>query len=567
MLILAGCQGSAPTDAVPEAQAGPAWFEDVTQKCGLNFVHDAGPIGRYFMPQIVGSGTALLDYDNDGRLDIYLIHNGGPNGATNQLFHQETNGRFTEVSKGSGLDVAGFNMGIAVGDVNNDGFPDILLTQYRGVRLFLNNGNGTFTEVTREVGLDDPHWAVSAAFFDYNRDGWLDLVVVHYVDYRESTQCPDHAGNPEFCGPNSFAGTVTRLYRNRGAAPNAKAVRFEDVTVESGLGSQAGPGLGLVCLDFDGDGWPDVLVANDAKPNHLWINRHDGTFQEEGVVRGIAYNALGTAQANMGIAVGDVCGKGLFDVYITHLTEECNVLWVQGPRGTFHDQTGQAGLATTRWTATGFGTVLADFDHDGFPDLAVVNGRVRRGANAVGSRAVLDLDPFWWPYAERNQLFANDGAGGFRDVSPQNQPFCGVPAVGRGLAWGDVDGDGAVDLLVTSIAGRARLFKNVVPNRGHWLLVRAIDPALGGRDAYGARVTVQAGGKRRVAWVNPASSYASSSDPRAHFGLGPNQRVEAIEVLWPDGANEVFPPTAADQVRVLRKGTGKVHKIDVQRSP
>jgi hypothetical protein len=332
------------------------------------------------------------------------------------------------------------------------------------------------------------------------------------------------------------------------------------VTLSSGLGSVPGPGLGVVCADFDGDGWPDILVANDGQPNRLWINRHDGTFRDEALARGIAYNALGQAQANMGIAVGDVSGRGLFDLYVTHLTEENNVLWSQGPRGTFRDQTGAAGLTAARWHGTGFGTVLADFDQDGFPDLAVVNGRVRRRGAGADVPVVPGLGARWSPYAERNQLFANDGAGRFEDLSPDNAPFCGTPAIGRGLAWGDVDGDGAIDLLVTNLAGPARLYRNVVPNRGHWLLVRAIDPALGGRDAYGAQVKLSLGGRRRVGWVNPGSRYACSNDPRVHFGLGADRRADEVEVLWPDGARELFPATGADRVLVLRKGSGRPGK-------
>src|SRR5262245_16560102 len=468
-----GCRQHAGTP-VADGAAGPTWFADVTQDVGLHFVHDAGPVSgeRYFMPQIVGSGAAFLDFDNDGRLDIYLVQNGGPRGAKNCLFRQGPDGRFTDVSAGSGLDVAGYGMGVAVGDVNNDGYPDVLLTEYGGLRLFLNNGNGTFADVTKEAGLDNPLWGTSAAFFDYNRDGWLDLVVVNYVDYNPFKPCIDRHGGQDYCQPAAFPGSVTRLYRNQGEpganAPGGKSkktarVRFEDVTVKAGLGSRAVPGLGVVCADFTGDGWPDIFVANDGQPNCLWVNRKDGTFAEEALYRGLAYNALGSAQANMGVALGDVDGDGLFDVYVTHLTWETNTLWRQGPRGLFRDRTGAAHLLNPRWQATGFGTVLGDFDHDGGPDLAVVNGRVVR----KDTTAAVHLDSFWEPYREPNQLFANDGTGQFRALAPANQAFCGTPAVGRGLACGDVDGDGALDLLVTNIAGPARLYRNVAPRRGH----------------------------------------------------------------------------------------------------
>jgi enediyne biosynthesis protein E4 len=545
----------------PDAPADgpPPWFRDVTEEVGLHFVHDAGPVdGAYFMPQIMGSGAALFDFDNDGLLDVYLLHNGGPTGKRNQLFKQLPGGSFKDVSAGSGLDFAGYCMGVAVGDVNNDGLPDVLVTGYGGARLFLNRGGGKFADVTKEAGLVSPGWGTSAAFLDYDRDGWLDLVVVHYVDYDPSWACGGSGGRRDYCHPKEFPGNVARLFRNKGPGP--ARVGFEDVTVRSGLGRVPGPGLGVVCADFDGDGWPDILVANDAQPNRLWVNqlgrrgrnKDDPFFTEEGVLRGLAFNGLGQAQGNMGVAVGDVDGDGLFDVFVTHLTEETHTLWRQGPRGHFADGTAAAGLASPRWRGTGFGTVLADLDHDGAPDLVVVNGRVSRARAVEPER----LGPFWSCYAERNQVFANDGTGGFRDLSPGNAALCGEAGVYRGLAVGDVDGDGALDLLVTQVAGPARLYKNVAPKRGHWLLVRAVDPALK-RDAYGAEVRVRAGGRRWVGWVNPGQSYLCSNDPRVHFGLGGARRVDDLSVRWPDGSREVFPGGRADRVVELRKGAGK----------
>ncbi len=562
---------AAPPGCTPSARDGgptsgpasaPPWFADVTDEVGLDFVHEAGTVGDYFMPEIMGSGAALLDFDGDGRLDIYLIQNeDAPEdsgaardrpAARNRLYRQGGDGRFADVTDASGLGVAGRGMGVAVGDVTNDGRPDVLVTEYGGARLFLNRSGETFDDVTRAAGIDNPFWGTSAAFFDFDRDGWLDIIIANYVVYSPTRPCSDQAGQRDYCGPAPFPGSAARLFRNLGATPGeASSVRFRDVTVASGLGELSGPGLGVICADFDGDRWPDIFIANDGKPNFLWINRRDGTFAEEALYRGVALNAMGQAQADMGIAIGDVDGDALFDLYVTHLTDELHVLWKQGPRGQFTDRTAVSGLARPSWRSTGFGTVMGDFDHDGALDLAQVNGRVKflAGPSPPGT-------PFWNAYAERNQLFANDGNGVFRDVSRANDALCGTPAVGRALAVGDVDGDGALDLLVTVVEGRARLYRNVAPSRGHWLMVRAVEPALGGRDAHGAEITVIAGSRRWARLIQPAASYLSSNDPRAHFGLGDVARVDRIEVIWPDGSEAVFPGTDADRVVVLERGNG-----------
>lgn len=562
---MSGCQKSSDP-AAPVRSAERAWFEDITDRAGLNFVHHTGT--NFFMPDQMGSGAALFDYDNDGRLDIYLVQNAGPNSRwPNRLFHQEADGRFQDVSARSGLDATGHGMGVAVGDVNNDGWPDVLLTEYGAVRLFLNQGNGTFADATQAAGLDNPRWGTSAAFLDYDRDGWLDLVVANYLDYDPTQKCYDARSAPEFCGPHEFPGLVTRLFHNLSAAiapgPTSPArsasrvttPRFEDVTVKSGLARVPGSALGVVCADFDGDRWPDIFLADDGKPNRLFINQRNGTFKDEAALRGIAYNAMGQTAGNMGIAVGDIDGDGLFDIFVTHLTEELHALWKQGPRGMYQDRTAVAGLTRQSWRGTGFGAVMVDFDLDGDLDLAFANGLVKRGKN--DGPVLTGLDPFWFPYAQRNQLFANEGNGSFRDVSAQNAALCGRAMVGRALACGDLDNDGAVDLLVTGIGGPAQLLRNVAARRGHWLLVRAIDPALGGRDACGAEITVQAGGRRWWRLLNPAHSYLCSNDPRAHFGLGATAVVDSIRVLWPDGSEEDFPGGAADRLIVLPKGAGR----------
>ncbi len=560
-LVAAGCRPDSGPSTTDPAPTGPGWFEDVTDRVGLDFVHDAGPTdGSYFMPQIIGSGAALFDFDGDGLLDILLLQNGGPQSSSrNKLYKQAPDHHFQDVSAVSGLDFAGWNMGVAVGDVNNDGRPDVLITQYGGVKLFLNQGGGKFSEITKEAGLDAPGWSTSAAFFDYDRDGRLDLVVVRYLDYDPSVSCPEPNGYRDYCNPNRFNGATSVLYHNI-TGPDGRP-RFEDVTEASGLGRVPGRGLGVVCADFDGDGWPDIFVANDGQPNRLWINHKNGatrTFRDEAVTRGVAYNGMGQAQAGMGVALGDVDGDGLEDLFVTHLGEETNALWMQGPRGLFRDRTGAAGLAAPCWHCTSFGTVLADFDLDGALDAAVVNGRVRRAGPAAASA------PYWPAYAERNQLFAGDGAGHFRDLSPTQGMLCGAPNVGRGLAVGDVDGDGTPDLLVTTIGGRPRLLLDRAFPRGRWLAVRAFDPD-DKRDAIGAEITVRAGGKHWMRRVDPCCGYLCSGDTLTLFGLGTTEKVDSIEVFWPDGppetAREVFDGGPTEQHRELnRKARPHVEK-------
>jgi hypothetical protein len=549
-LLTLGCRrtGSEPDEAPSD---DPVWFRDDTAAVGLDFRHEAGPTGRYFFPQIMGSGGALLDFDNDGLFDLYLVQNGGPDsGARNRLFRQRKDGHFEDVSAGSGLDIAGHGMGVAVGDMDNDGWVDVYVSQYGGGRLFHNRGDGRFEEVTKTAGVELRSWGCSCAFVDYDRDGWLDLVVVHYVDYDPSRSCSQASGKPDYCHPSAFPGSAARLLHNRGRDAAGHWLGFADVTEKAGLARRA-PGLGVVCADFNGDGWPDILAANDGEANHLWINRRDGTFAEEGLMRGLALNGLGNSLANMGVTVGDVDGDGRLDVFITHLTDELHTLWRQSAVGLFQDRTAVSGLAAPRRRGTGFGTILADFDLDGAPDIAVVNGRVTRGPGAEG-----ESTSFWSRYAERNQLFVNDGTGAFRDISRGNNAFCGSFAVSRGLIWGDFDNDGGIDLVVTAIDGPARYYRNVAPRRGHWLSVHARDPALK-RDACGAVVTIRAGERRWVGLVNPGQSYLSSGDPRAHFGLGAVEKVEEVRVDWPDGLAETFECGAVDRVLLVERGKGR----------
>ena len=384
-------------------------------------------------------------------------------------------------------------------------------------------------------------------------------MVVNYLNYDPSRWCAGPDGRQDFCGPSAFLGTVAKLFHNLGGSREiaANSVSFKDVTLEAGLALNPGPGLGVFCGDFSGDRWPDIMVANDGKPNHLWINQRDGTFTEEALGGGIAYNAMGAAEANMGIGVGDIDGDGLFDVLVTHLTEEALTLWQQSPRGLFQDRTALAGLARPAWRGTGFGVVLGDFDQDGAVDTAVVNGRVKRPQSAEPEPGAAGIPTkFWSVYEERNQLFANDGKGRFRDISAFERSILRSCA---GRAWtgvrrhrrrrGPRPGRDVARRSGSHLSQRCAV-------RGHSLMVRALDPVLR-RDAYGAEITVRAEGRRWVRHLNPGSSYLCSNDPRVHFGLGPVERVEAIEVVWPDGYEEVFAGTAVDRAVIVSKGKGK----------
>ena len=552
--LLPGCGGrwNAPRTVDDQHRPGSAsavpWFVERAVGAGLDSVNDPGPEGSFFMPQSMGNGAALIDFDQDGRLDLYLLNGGGPaSTSVNRLWHQEEDGRFRDVSAGSGVDVAGFGSGIAVGDVTNDGRPDLFVSEYGGLRLFVNDGGGRFHDATAGSGLTGRGWGSSSSFVDYDRDGWLDLVVVNYVVYDAGAVCYAQDGTRDFCAPAEFPSAPATLFRNTGRGPTP---HFEDVTGTSGLAKLPGAGLGVLCADFDGDGWDDIFVANDQQPNRLWINRHDGTFVDEAVLRGVALTVIGATAANMGVAWGDVDADGLSDLFVTHLEMETHTLWKQGPRGAFLDQSAAAGLVGAE-RSTGFGTVLADFDLDGDLDLAWVNGRVFAGPPAPAG----SVSPFWLRYAQPNALLENDGTGRFRSIAAANGAFCGRANVARPLCAGDLDNDGDVDLVAGTTAGRVLLLENVAPRRGHWLTVRAVDPALH-RDATGAVVSVTAGAKTWQRLLQPASSYLSSHDPRAHFGIGDAETVDAIEVLWPDGTRERFPGGAADRAIVAWRGEG-----------
>jgi hypothetical protein len=557
-----------PILATTQGRVSPAIFEEVAEAAGLKFRHYNGMTGKLLLPEIMGSGAALFDFDNDGDLDVFLVQGSvlepgdrpsstlfpwrDPVGPRGQLFRNDltvskdggSTIRFSDVTEQSGIAARGYGMGVIVGDVNNDGWSDLYLCNLGANQLYLNNGNGTFTDVTRKAGVDDLRWSTSAAFVDYNRDGWLDLMVVNYAEFTVagSPTCYADTTARDYCGPRSFRPAGNRLLRNKGDGT------FEDVTEAAGVAKEFGHGLGVISADFDDDGWMDIYVANDGDPNQLWINQKNGAFKNEALLGGAAVNRDGIAEAGMGITAGDFNGDGTEDIFITHLMDETNTLFVNLGRASFEDRTREAGLGLPGSRLTGFGTLFFDYDNDGWLDLLVVNGAVR-----LLPELIRKGDPF--PLGQPNQLFHNDGKGQFVEVSEQTGAAFRLLEVSRGAAFGDVDNDGDTDVLVSNNNGPARLLINRVGNRNHWLGLRLLGQKTK-RDILGAKVEVELKPKRLLLRrAGTDGSYCSSQDPRVLVGLGAAERVEAVRVRWPDGTQEEWKSPPINRYLTLKEGT------------
>lgn len=535
----------------PEAR-GPL-FSEITTEVGLEPPSEPWPDGSFSMAEYLGPGVGLLDYDGDGDLDLLHLRVPPPgepeSPVPSRLLQQQDDGTFRDVTSESGLQESSFSQALAVGDVNDDGAPDVYLANYGPDALFLNQGDGTFENGTKASGLDDSFWSTAATFCDYDGDGDLDLYVAHYVRFDPKTECIGSSGARDYCGPANFPGVPDLLWRNRGGG------RFEDVTLEAGIrppdGGRAAKGLGVVCTDLTDDGLADFYVANDGEPNHIWVNQGDGTFEEQALLLGVAVNQFGSPDSSMGLAVGDVDANGALDIFMSHLVGQNNTMYLGGEAQIFEDGTARSGMARHDLSRTGFGCGLFDYDHDGDLDLAVVNGRIYRDTLFSEAR----LGDFWNPYAEPNLLFENDGRGLFEDVSAAAGPLTGHAEVSRGLAFGDLDRDGDVDLVVTNQDNTLRVFRNDAPSPGsHWLQVRTIT---GQRDALGAEVRLELGGTLYRRPVLAGYSYMSSNEPRAHFGLGTHERVDSLEVLWPNGDRETFAVGPVDREIVVRQGEGQ----------
>jgi hypothetical protein len=550
--------------ASPSFPASRPVFDEVAERAGLEFVHVNGAAGNDTLAEVMGSGAALFDYDGDGDLDVYLVQGttldpktpairvpgSGSARATGRLFRNDLvvsaagtrTVRFKDVTVKADLAFEGYCMGAATGDFDNDGHVDLYVTCLGSNHLFRNRGDGTFEDLTKKAGADDPRWSTSAAFADYDRDGFLDLYVANYVDFESDPKrvCLSASSARDYCGPQAYRPVPHRLLKNQ------RNGTFKDVTLTSGVGRERGSGLGVIAADFDGDGWPDFFVANDGNPNFLFVNQHDGTFRNDALMAGVAVNGLGKPIASMGIDAGDFLGDGREHLFVTNIMQDPAALFVNEGGGIFSDRTVAAGLVPGTFGKTGFGTGWLDWDNDGWLDLVVVNGAVLKLPEQVRAG-----DPL--PLRQKRVLFRNTGRGTFEDVTDRAGPAFAVPEVGRGVALGDVDNDGTVDVLVTNHGGSPRLFLNRAGGHNRWFGLRLVTAS--GRDALGARVEVRRPGAPSL-WrrAHTDGSYLCSSDPRVLVGLGPTGTTPGLRVIWPGGKIETWPPPPLGRYATLREG-------------
>jgi enediyne biosynthesis protein E4 len=522
-------------------------FTDVTATAGIHFKHNNGAYGGKLLPETLGSGCAFLDYDGDGWQDILLVNSMDWPGharqrSTPKLYRNNRNGTFTDVTHAAGLDAEMYGMGVAVGDYNNDGFPDILITCVGQNRLFKNTGRGTFIDVTNASGLGKRQaFSTSALWFDYDRDGLLDLFICNYVKWSAERDvfCSVDGKHKSYCTPEAYVGQTCWLFHNRGNGT------FEDVTASSGIFDSSSKSLGVAMLDYDNDGWPDLLVANDTQPNKLYRNQRNGTFKDVAVDAGIAFSAEGKARAGMGVDVADFDNSGRPGIAITNFDNEMIGLYRAEANGNLVDAAVQSGVGLPSKTTLGFGCVFADCDLDGSLDLIAVNGHIDdtvRNVRNVG-------------YAQAPQLFMNNGRGDFSEVGQRAGGGFSQPKVGRGLAVGDFDRDGDLDILMTTNNGPAYLFRADQIARDRSIRVRLVGTK-SNRDGIGARVKVFSGGVVQTRMVKTGSSYLSQSELPLTFGLGRHKRIERLVVEWPSGRSEDFKDLTAGKTYQINEAQG-----------
>lgn len=575
LLTGSGCESATPEISTPAANSSlaspPARFSlrDATHEFGIDLQIELSTSREYHMPDIMGYGCAAVDFDRDGNVDLlFACHEerdsdgrdtteqsdskSDPRNSNSEstappvwpgtFFKQHEPGQFVKMSQPATQESNAKAMGSAVGDVNNDGWPDIYMTHYGNDRLFVNRAGHGFDDVTTAAGISNPRWGTSACFVDYDRDGWLDLFVTNYVDYFPQ-KCVQLSGvNPDFCGPQRFRSTRDCLFRNlTGESPDA-AIRFAEVTTNSGIGDLTGKGLGAAAADFTGDGWQDIYVANDQEPNFLWVNQRDGTFSEKAILLGCATDHLGNSQASMGVCVHDFNDDSLLDILVTHIDGERNTLYLGTDDGDFHDATLDSQACRQSLSQTGFGVATTDLDGDGTNEIFVANGRVRR----PDGFAVID-DSFWTPYQQSAMMHTFDGAF---TILPRQSLY-------RGLITADLDNDGDHDIVLTSIDHPPTVIRNEQATRSRTnLVVRAVDTKHGSRDAMGAIVTLETSVRLSSRLVQTCGSYLSSTVASVNFSLASDETAMRLIVAWPDGLRESFPVPIDNREIELEQGRG-----------
>ena len=549
-----------PITAGGFVDGAPVVFIDIAKQAGLTkFRHRSGSPEKNTIIETPGSGVALLDYDNDGWLDIYILNGstapallGKEPAPRAMLFHNNHDGTFTDVTDKAGVANERWGFGVAVGDYDNDGWPDIYVANYGKNRLYHNNHDGTFTDVAEKAGVALGGWSAGPTWGDYDHDGLLDLFVPGYVKY--DLNHPPGSGLPAsacqfrgiqvMCGPRGLAGERDHLFHNNGDGT------FTDVSEKAGVSDPQGfYGLASVFVDVDDDGWVDLLVANDSTPNYLYRNRHNGTFEDVSYLSGFALSEDGREQASMGIAVGDFNRDGKVDFYVTAFSDDYNTLYINDGDGNFTDKTFSAGLGDPTIPFLGWGTVALDFDNDGLTDLFVSNGHVY---------PAVDQQDWGTTWLQRPQLFRNLDGKKFTEVPPATGSGLAELLAGRGAAVGDLFNDGHLDVVVNNIDAVPALMRNVVKNDNHWIGFRLIGGPKSPRDAIGSKVFVTAGGIRQRADVFSGGSYGSSSDQRVHFGLGQNNKIEKIEIHWPSGLKQEITAPSIDRIFTVAEGKGIV---------
>jgi hypothetical protein len=518
--------------------AEPVRFTDVTAAAGIHFTHNSGRAGKKWLPETMGSGCAFFDADGDGWLDILLINGKDwtPRGrrSTAALYRNNHNGTFTDITRGSGLDVEIYGFGVAIADYDNDGREDVYVTALGGDHLFHNEGGGHFRDVTREAGIQNAAFSASAAWFDYDRDGKLDLFVANYVQWTSSVDvwCSLDGATKSYCTPESYTGTAPKLYHNLGGG------KFEDVTAKAGLGDATSKSLGVAVLDFNGDGWPDLFVANDTQPNKLYRNLRDGRFKEEGVAAGVAFGEDGVARGAMGVDAGDYDRSGRAHLIVGNFANQMIGLYHNEGNGLFVDEAPRSTVGRASLLTLTFGLFFFDYDLDGYPDVFAANGHIEEEIGRVQPKI---------QYRELPLLLHNAGRGKFDQVDGAFQQAM----VARGAAYGDFDRDGDLDILLSTNHGPAYLYRNDGGNRNHWLQLK-LTGTKSNRDGIGAVVRVTSGGGTQWQMVHSGSSYCSASDLALTFGLGKDGSA-AVEIEWPSGTKQKLASVAANQQMAVKE--------------